>query len=529
MSKKIISLLTAFVLAFALMIPVFATGVDQSLETEFWNVDEVSETETATGENISTAAVNRITFSNWVLHSIRIPDSTSMLSKGVVSDGIITYEVQIYTQVKNNGSNYGNRPITWQTTAASANAKIISKDSRTNANGLAYITLHVRGIEKLPLTATCGGTSGSKTIDLGTRGTYESTFKRTHYITALESDYSGPKVSVSGLSGTYKQDFLNDVKMQGSGKGEDGKFIAYYRGYRYQNPTTATGTTPIVGRTIAVDPYYIPCVRRNGTYYRGYVTVQNGLGHRIAEDTGGGISGRHIDDYVGVGKKSKDRKDGNYRILFMGVNGDGRPATRSMLQSNLDNILEENVTFTPRSPYICQSRDGTYFAYEKEADASKVNSVTVSVTRNGSSRGTSEVVDFDLASAVTNVESMSIEDNKLVTVGHVNPSTQVYQEFNIDTQELIKQYCGYGFIDTDKGLFYVEAPQQFSEIIGLNRIMDGYGNVLYESEENVCIREDLELNGTTLSFMEYNMESGETNIKTVGIMERLDSVRSYYA
>ncbi|MFV0241047.1 MAG: 3D domain-containing protein [Lacrimispora sphenoides] len=543
MNKKIISLCTALVLVFSLMTPAFAAeftdnkNQDQDIvadvsgttgiEPPSADVSGISETEAATEEEIDTAAVNRITFSNWVLNSIQIPDSTSMLSKGVVSDGIITYEVKIYVQVKNNGSNYKNQAITWKTSASATNAKIITKDSQTNSSGIAYITLHVRGIDKLPLTATCGGTSGSKTIDLGTRGTYASSFKRTHYITALESDYSGKKISVSGLNGTYKQDFLSDVKMQGSGKGDDGKFIKYYNGYSYQNPTTATGTTPKVGQTIAVDPYYIPCVRRNGTTYRGYVTVQGGIGHRVAEDTGNAITGKHIDDYVGVGKRSRDNKDGNYQILFMGVNGDGHSANNSMSLSDLNGI-EENEGFTPLVPVTCQSEDGRYFAYEKEADVSKVNSVTVSVTRNTNSRSASDAVDFDLASAVTNVDNMQIADDTLVTIGHVNPSTQIYQEFDIDTQELTKQYCGYGFTNTDKGLFYVEAPQQFSGVIGLNRIIDGDGNVLYESGENVCIRGDLELDGATLSFTEFNMESDETNAQTVSITARLDSVSSYY-
>lgn len=51
--------------------------------------------------------------------------------------------------------------------------------------------------------------------------------------------------------------------------------------------TTATGTTPTAGRTIAVDPSVIPygsTVEINGNYY-------------IAEDTGGAIDGMRIDVY----------------------------------------------------------------------------------------------------------------------------------------------------------------------------------------------------------------------------------------
>ena len=217
----------------------------------------------------------------------------------------------------------------------------------------------------------------------------------------------------------------------------------------------------------------------------------------------------------------------------MGVNSDGRSASNNFLLSDSTDVeadgLEESAVFTPRAPVTCKSEDGTYFAYEGDADASKVNSITVSVVRNGNDRNTSDDVKFDLAPSVTSVDNMEIANNSLVTIGHVNPSVKVYQEFNIDTQELIKQYYGFGFTSTNKGLFYVEAPQHFSGVIGLNRIMDGSGNVLYESDENVRILGDLTLNGSTLSFTEFNTESGESSAQTVSITARLDSVSSYYA
>lgn len=50
--------------------------------------------------------------------------------------------------------------------------------------------------------------------------------------------------------------------------------------------TTATGTTPTVGRTIAVDPKIIP--------YGSRVEIE-GWGVYIAEDCGGGVNGNRID------------------------------------------------------------------------------------------------------------------------------------------------------------------------------------------------------------------------------------------
>ena len=51
---------------------------------------------------------------------------------------------------------------------------------------------------------------------------------------------------------------------------------------------TATGTEPMEGRTIAVDPNVIP--------YGSHVVIE-GMGTYIAEDCGGGIKGNHIDVY----------------------------------------------------------------------------------------------------------------------------------------------------------------------------------------------------------------------------------------
>lgn len=52
---------------------------------------------------------------------------------------------------------------------------------------------------------------------------------------------------------------------------------------------TATGTTPTPGRTIGVDPDIIP--------YGTEVVIEGQT--YVAEDTGGGIGGRHIDILVG--------------------------------------------------------------------------------------------------------------------------------------------------------------------------------------------------------------------------------------
>jgi 3D (Asp-Asp-Asp) domain-containing protein len=52
---------------------------------------------------------------------------------------------------------------------------------------------------------------------------------------------------------------------------------------------TATGTVPVTGRTVAVDPHVIPL---------GSKIHIDGVGERIAEDTGGKIKGKTLDLFL---------------------------------------------------------------------------------------------------------------------------------------------------------------------------------------------------------------------------------------
>lgn len=56
-----------------------------------------------------------------------------------------------------------------------------------------------------------------------------------------------------------------------------------------QYTSTKSGTTPIAGYTIAVDPKFIPLGSR--------VYIEN-IGWRIAEDVGGAVKGNHIDVFT---------------------------------------------------------------------------------------------------------------------------------------------------------------------------------------------------------------------------------------
>jgi hypothetical protein len=142
---------------------------------------------------------------------------------------------------------------------------------------------------------------------------YETPFYVTCYITALESDYSaklildatkykwcGSYVPPSGKK--YRDAFMKDVKVQGSGQAIGGEFIQWKvnSACYYVNtcPQTASGACATVGRTVAVDNSNMPTIPWAGT-----IAVDT-LGNRVAEDTGDPkrIVDYHIDEYLGIGR-----------------------------------------------------------------------------------------------------------------------------------------------------------------------------------------------------------------------------------
>lgn len=126
---------------------------------------------------------------------------------------------------------------------------------------------------------------------------YETQFLVTCYTIANES-LEPEKPASTGVCGlpekqSYRDGFLKDVKMQGSGVALDGTTIHYAGHGCYNTDTcarTATGACAVVGTTIAVDPNIIP--------KRSSVNVKI-IGARTAQDTGGRITGYHIDEYLG--------------------------------------------------------------------------------------------------------------------------------------------------------------------------------------------------------------------------------------
>lgn len=228
------------------------------------------------------------------------------------------------TAKKNNGATVTNMPIQSITyTGPIKGCKFTNIDS----TGVGYIDIDVRGAHNFTVycriaNATVRSNVISKLPTV--KAAYQKAFYCTGYNTALESDYYDTEVSAPGITDDkFSQQFLEATKLNGSGKADSGKYLHYNsstKQFSYYQPVTATGTTPTVGKTIAVDPYYIPRAKPSGVWKRATVFI-NGIGNRVAEDGGGAIKGYRIDVYQGLGKAAMvGWKNGNRTVTLMSVN-----------------------------------------------------------------------------------------------------------------------------------------------------------------------------------------------------------------
>ncbi|HET7502029.1 MAG TPA: 3D domain-containing protein [Kofleriaceae bacterium] len=149
--------------------------------------------------------------------------------------------------------------------------------------------------------APTGGTEHKVKV-ADTRGRSLGNFLLTHYTFALESDpkHNGsPKVSAPGLpkDKKYKQSFLGSpygIKMQGTGKADDGQYIRYLGGGRYGYGVGGAAGAPEAWKTVAVDPSVI----KLGSHLE--IEAYKSKGTFTAKDTGGAIKGKHIDVFAGA-------------------------------------------------------------------------------------------------------------------------------------------------------------------------------------------------------------------------------------
>jgi 3D (Asp-Asp-Asp) domain-containing protein len=139
---------------------------------------------------------------------------------------------------------------------------------------------------------------------------FVDSFYTTCYDTALESDSTDRFVAATRFpwcfgappGRTYRSKFMGQVSVQGSGISVLNEVVQFRNAggcyYLSGCPTTAIGACAQVGVTAAVDP---GDSKHPGVIpLRAAITIDT-LGARQAQDTGGGVTGYHLDIYNGAG------------------------------------------------------------------------------------------------------------------------------------------------------------------------------------------------------------------------------------
>jgi len=124
----------------------------------------------------------------------------------------------------------------------------------------------------------------------------------TGYYTPHESDFSGNPIQIQaeGQSLQVKEDFIDEVKIEGWGKLETGLYLGWYDSMYHLSPDPLDAHDTALSETsLAADPNVLP----QGT--KVYVpTLPSPYGQRIftISDVGPSINGQHVDVYTGEGQ-----------------------------------------------------------------------------------------------------------------------------------------------------------------------------------------------------------------------------------
>lgn len=194
----------------------------------------------------------------------------------------------------------------------------VESKGQTNTQGELTFTLSTREAGDLELNiSTAGITMAPFPIKLK-EAWYESTFLITGYNVCHEDDFSGELVEGNGLDEKHKDDFLYGaagVAMQGTGKTTEGKYVRLNNkpgGWKknkkgspewLENPSAAkfAYANGIHGSYDDLKENYSIAVDKNVIPKKAKVEIE-GVGERVADDSGGAIDLYHIDNFLGTGK-----------------------------------------------------------------------------------------------------------------------------------------------------------------------------------------------------------------------------------
>lgn len=126
-----------------------------------------------------------------------------------------------------------------------------------------------------------------------------------------------------------------------------------------------------------------------------------------------------------------------------------------------------------------------------------------------------------------------IDETRIGLAGHVNPSTSSYLLFDAKNGKWLQEYYGGGFTWADGEFYYYETQPHFSETRGKDRLLNGRGEVLYESPDRMSIWGNalyFNESGSRVAFFESDADRGSlqliaasvSKLRELRVMERME-------
>ena len=170
----------------------------------------------------------------------------------------------------------------------------------------------------------------------------------------------------------------------------------------------------------------------------------------------------------------------------------------SMYNSVEEDALTADYLLPNERIYI--SDDGAFQAFVSSIDRSRYNNIEVTVVDNSSG---AELI-IPLSIYTLHFLDLVFIENSIAITGYVNPSLSILEIFSLDDGERLSYREGRKFtFDSNNELYYVQVTfPHFSTDWGNDRIVNGRGDVLYESEYGVSIYGELHIDEYTIGFFE---------------------------
>lgn len=131
----------------------------------------------------------------------------------------------------------------------------------------------------------------------------------TGYYTPVETDFSGSTqtVTVNGTSRTFYSSFLSEVQTEGWGQTKSGDYVGYDGGVFTSSKSPLNSLDePLRLGDVAVDFAVIPA---GSNLTIPSIPAPWNTTKFVADDSGSGIVGKHVDVYAGLGSGAKQADD----------------------------------------------------------------------------------------------------------------------------------------------------------------------------------------------------------------------------